>query len=158
MQASHALKPSLPPGARRARAAALMLMSGLALAWGNAAAAWTYVGDISEGVIYYDEATLKKAGATATLATMVNFNVEDPPKAPPKAGTKPPASTVMLMELDCGEARLREMATEGFSQQNGKGTSLSKSAVPGAWKKISAPTFAKPEALIKVWNFACGKS
>jgi len=126
----------------------------LALASLPASAAWTYVGDVSEGVIYYDEATLKKAGTLATLSTMINFTA----KEPPKAGARPPASMVTLMELDCGEARLREMNAEGFTQQNGKGTSISKSATPGAWKKISAPTFAKPEALMKVWGYACGKT
>ena len=128
----------------------------LAATGAPALAAWTYVGDVADGVVYYDEATPKKAGAVASLMIMVNFNQEDPPKAPPKPGaSKPPASAVYLVEMDCAEPRMREMNAEGFSQQNGKGSSVQKNAAPSAWKKISAPVFPKPEALLKIQGFAC---
>lgn len=134
----------------------------LAGAGAPALAAWTYVGDVAEGVVYYDEATPKKAGAVASVMIMVNFKQEDPPKAAPapKPGAapagKPPASAVYLVEIDCADPRMREMNAEGFTQQNGKGTSMQKSAAPGPWKKIAAPVFAKPEALLKIQGFACG--
>lgn len=131
----------------------------LATAGAPALAAWTYVGDVADGVVYYDETTPKKAGAVASVMIMINFKQEDPLKAAPKPGAGPAgkqtASAVYLVEMDCADPRMREINAEAFTQQNGKGSTLHKTLAAGPWKKIAAPVFPKPEALLKIQGFAC---
>jgi hypothetical protein len=111
------------------RAASLLAA---ALFSGAAAAEWTAVGRANEIYsAYADRATLKRAGAVATLHGLFDFRRQD--FTPEGRGLY---STAVLKEFDCEGRRARLVSAIDFAGPMGAGEAVSTSTAPGRWETV----------------------
>ena len=123
----------------------------LALLSGSAAAAWTPAGDLFDGSGFYDKDSVKRNGPLVSFTIMVNFKDADPPVN----GRPGAASTVAVMELDCRQALMRRLSTEGHVGKNGTGAVTRKNDTPAGWRQINLQNFARRDPMLSLYHLMC---
>jgi hypothetical protein len=97
-----------------------------------ALADWTPVGRPNEIYsAYADHATLKRAGAIATMHGLFDFRRQD--FTPEGRGLY---STAVLKEFDCEGRRARLVSAIDFAGHMGAGEPVSTSTAPGRWEAV----------------------
>jgi hypothetical protein len=125
----------------------MILLTLLALASGNAGAAWVEVGSNDFATTYADAATIRKSGSSVRM-----WHLVDHTKSRGIEGIKPYLSIKMLDEYDCAQERTRTLALSLHSANMGEGEALGSVNTPGDWRPVP------PDTLVETLRaFACGK-
>jgi len=123
----------------------------LALLSANAAAAWTPAGDLFDGSGFYDKASVKRTGPLVSFNIMVNFKEPDPPRN----GRPGAASTIAVIEMDCRQALMRRLSSEGHVGRDGTGAITKKNDAPAGWRQINLQNFARRDPMLGLYNQMC---
>jgi hypothetical protein len=105
----------------RALGPLLALLAGLLLIWGGGPASiawagpveWNEVPATEEGRQWWDAGSLRLS-RQGQLSVLSRFQPPTPPSEGDASANRPPASTLYVMELDCGQELYRDISVNGL--------------------------------------------
>ena len=117
----------------------------LALASGNALAAWVSLGDVGNAELFVDRGTIVRTGDMATMWSVSEL------KTPGAANGVAYVSLKRQDEFDCAGSRMRGTLISAHPQPLGEGAAVASEKGNGAWMPVTPQS--PGEAL---WKIACG--
>ena len=118
----------------------------LALATGQAMAAWVSLGDVGNAEMLVDRDTIVRNGEMATMWSVSAL------KAPGAANGVAYASLKRQDEFDCAGSRMRGVLISAHPQPLGEGAAVVSEKGNGAWMPVTPQS---PGEML--WKIACGK-
>lgn len=118
----------------------------LALAGGNAVAAWVSLGDVGNAELFVDRSTLVRKGDLVTLWSVSAL------KTPGAANGVAYVSLKRQDEFDCAGSRMRGALISAHPKPLGEGPAVVSEKGNGAWASVAPQS---PGEML--WKIACGK-
>ncbi len=118
----------------------------LALASGNALAAWVSLGDAGNAELFVDRSSIVRKGDMVTMWSVSAL------KTPGAANGLAYVSLKRQDEFDCAGSRMRGVLISAHPQPLGEGTPVVSEKGNGAWAPVTPQS---PGEVL--WKIACGK-
>ena len=118
----------------------------LALASGNALAAWVSLGDVGNAELFVDRSSIVRKGDMVTMWSVSAL------KTPGAANGLAYVSLKRQDEFDCADSRMRGMLISAHPQPLGEGAAVVSEKGNGAWAPVTPQS---PGEVL--WKIACGE-